>query len=125
MVRLNVFITFLHLKFYSPVAQDLRYNPIINSCPLSLRSVRVSRPNVINILKNEIINLLLLLPWFPLKLELAGNTTILPGRSQLVCPYSRNPFVPGIFIDMASVSESSATLTPHIPFKVVHIILGY
>ena len=62
------------------------------------------------------INLLLLLLWFPLKLELAGNTTILPGRSQLVCRYGRDPFVPGIFIDMASVSESPAALTPHVPF---------
>src|SRR6266540_3630593 len=80
----------------------------------------------IYIKKNEIINLLLLLlPWFPLKLELADNTTILPGRSQLICPYGRDPFVPGIFIDIALVSESSAALTPHVPFHVVHIILGH
>jgi len=75
--------------------------------------------------KNKIINLLLLLSWFSLKLELAGNTTILPGRSQLVCPHGRDPFVPGIFIDMASVSEPSVALASHIPFQVVHIILGY
>ena len=64
-------------------------------------------------------------PWFPLKLELAGNTTILPGRSQLVCPYDRDPFVPSIFINMASVSESLTAFTPHIPFEVVHVILGH
>ena len=63
--------------------------------------------------------------WFSLKLELAGNTTILLGRSQLVCPYGKDPFVPDIFINMALVSESSAALTPHVPFQVVHIILGY
>ncbi len=109
------------------MAQDLKYDSIINNCPLSLRSVRISRPNVMyKIKKNEIINLLLLLlPWFLLKLELAGNTTILPGRSQLVCPYGRDPFVPDIFIDMALVSEPSAALTPHIPFQVVQIILRY
>ena len=64
-----------------------------------------------------LILLLLLLPWISLKLKLAGNTTILPGRSQLVCPYGRDPFVSGIFIDMALVSESPAALTSHIPFK--------
>ena len=42
----------------------------------------------------------------------------------MVCPYGRDPFVPGIFIDMASVSESSAALAPHVPFQVVHVILG-
>ncbi len=63
-------------------------------------------------------NLLLLLSilWFSLKLELASNTTILPGRSQLVCPYSRDPFVPDIFIDMALVSESPMAFTPHVLF---------
>src|SRR6266540_2172591 len=66
-----------------------------------------------------------LLLWFPLKLELADNPTILPGRSQLVCSYGRDPFVPSIFIDMASVSESSAALAPHVLFQVVHTILGY
>ena len=101
-------------------------HPIINSYPLSLRSVRVSKPNVIYINKNEVINLLLLLlPWFSLKLKLAGNTTILPGRSQLVCPYDRDPFVPGIFIDVASVLESPVALTPHVLFEVVHVILEY
>ncbi len=66
-----------------------------------------------------------LLLWFPLKLKLAGNTTILPGRSQLVCPYGRDPFVPSIFIDMALVLEPPTALTPHIPFQVIHVILGY
>ena len=75
--------------------------------------------------KNKIINLLLLFPWFSLKLKLAGNTTILPGRSQLVCSYSRDLFVPGIFIDLALVSEPSAVLAPHVLFQVIHIILGY
>jgi len=78
--------------------------------------------------KNEIINLLLLLLlllWFPLKLELAGNTIILPGRSQLVYPYSRDPFVPGIFIDVALVLESPMALVPHVPSQVVHVILGH
>src|SRR6266540_6177008 len=72
-------------------------------------------------------NLLLLLSilWFSLKLELAGNTTILPGRSQLVCPYSRDPFVPSIFINMALVSKSPTALISHVPFQIVHIILGY
>jgi len=61
-------------------------------------------------------NLLLLLSifWFPLKLKLADNTTILSGRSQLVCPYDRNPFIPGIFIDMALVSESLTAFAPHV-----------
>src|SRR6266511_788211 len=60
-----------------------------------------------------------LLPWFSLKLELAGNNTILSGRSQLVCPYGRDPFIPDIFIDMALVLESFAALVPHVPFQVV------
>src|SRR6266540_2295080 len=80
----------------------------------------------VNIKKNEVINLLLLLLlWFPLKLELAGNITILPGRSQLVCLYGMDPFVPDIFIDLALVSKSSLALTSHVPFQVIHIILRY
>jgi len=76
--------------------------------------------------KIEVVNLLLLsISWFSLKLELVSNTTILSDRSQLVYPYGRDPFVPGIFIDMASVSESPMTLASHVPFEMVYIILRY
>src|SRR6266540_207360 len=107
------------------MAQDLKYNPILNDCPLSLRSVHISRLNVIIYIKkiNWLIYYYYLLLWFSLKLKLADNTTILPGRSQLVCPYGRDLFVPGIFIDMALVSEFSMAFTPHIPLQVVRVIL--
>ncbi len=57
-----------------------------------------------------------LFSWFLPKLKLVGNTTILPGRSQLVYLYGRNPFISSIFIDIALVSDTFVTLTLYVLF---------
>ncbi len=65
-------------------------------------------------------------PWGLLKLELADNTTILSGRSQLVCLIGRNPFIPGIFLDIALISVLLfAAIATKIPFISVTSILRY
>ncbi len=49
-------------------------------------------------------------------LKLANNTTILLGKSQLVCPYDRDLFVSSIFINITLVSGILIAFTSYILF---------
>ena len=102
MVHLSIFITTLHLKYLQFYGLRLKYDPISNNYFLSLGFIYVSRPNIIYIKKMLILKFYYyyyyLLLQFLLKLKLADNTTILLGKSQLVC------LMAGIYLYLAFLS---------------------